>query len=79
MQHLPKRALFLGRALRTQFDCTQQALPDRLSVLLCLLDGSERRHHLQATLRARQIVKLDLPADVHWKPADQVPERADWV
>jgi hypothetical protein len=34
MQHLPKQALFLGRALRTRFDCTQQPLPDQFNVLL---------------------------------------------
>jgi hypothetical protein len=76
MRHLPKQALFLGRALRAQFDCTQQPLPNHMSVLLCLLDGSDRRHRLQATLGTRQTVKLDLPADLHWKPADQVPE---WI
>jgi len=79
MQHLPKQAVFLGRALQARFDCPQQPLPDELNVLLCFLDGAERRRRIQTTLNARQRVKLDLPADVHWVPADQVPEAGpDW-
>ena len=79
MQHLPKRAVFLGRALQARFDCPQQPLPDELNVLLCFLDGAERRRRLQAALNAKQRVKLDLPADVHWMPADEVREaRPDW-
>jgi hypothetical protein len=79
MQHLPKQALFLGRALQTCFDCSQESLPDNLNVLLGLLDGAERRRRLQATRNAKQTVNLDLPADVHWMPADQVLEaRPDW-
>jgi hypothetical protein len=79
MQHLPKQAVFLGRGLQARFDCCYQPLPDELNVLLWFLDGAERRGRIQATLNARQRVKLDLPADVHWMPADQVPEaRADW-
>ena len=79
MQHLPKQAVFLGRALQARFDCPQQPLPDELNVLLCFLDGAERRRRVQAALNAKQRVKLDLPADVHWMPADEVPKsRPDW-
>jgi hypothetical protein len=79
MQHLSKQAGFLGRALHSRFDCSQQPLPNELNVLLWYLDGAERRRRIQATLNARQRVKLDLPADVHWMPADQVSEaRPDW-
>jgi len=79
MQHLPKQAAFLGRALQASFDCSQQPLPDELNVLLWFLDGAERRRRIQATLSASQRVKLDLPADVHWMPADEVREaRPDW-
>jgi hypothetical protein len=79
MHHLPKQAVFLGRALQARFDCSQQPLPDELNVLLWFLDGAERRRRIQATLNARQRVKLDLPADVHWMPADEVPvARPDW-
>jgi len=79
MQHLPKQAVFLGRALQARFDCPQQPLPDELNVLLCFLDGAERRRRVQAALNAKQRVKLDLPADVHWMPADEVREaRPGW-
>ena len=62
MQHLPKQAQFLGRALKACFDCTQQPLPDELNVVLGLLDGAERRRRIQATINTRPMVKLDLPA-----------------
>jgi hypothetical protein len=79
MQHLSKQAGFLGRALQSRFDCSQQPLPNELNVLLWYLDGAERRQRIQATLNARQRVKLDLPADVLWLPADEVREaRPDW-
>src|SRR5215468_4087345 len=74
MQHLPKQAVFLGRALQARFDCSHQPLPDELNVLLWFLDGAERRRRIQATLNARQRVKLDMPADVHSMPADEVPK-----
>jgi hypothetical protein len=79
MQHLSKQAVFLGRALQARFDCSQKPSPDEVNVLLWFLDGAERRRRIQATLNARQRVKLDRPADVHWMPADQVPEASpDW-
>src|SRR4029453_12629639 len=79
MQHLAKQAVFLGRALQARFDCPQQPLPDELNVLLCFLDGAERRRGIPATLNAKQRVKPDLAADVHWMPADEVREaRPDW-
>ena len=42
MQHLPKQALFLGRALKECLDCSLQPLPDELNILLEMLDGAER-------------------------------------
>jgi hypothetical protein len=44
----PERVLFTGR--HPELDCPQGPLPDKLQVLLCLLDGAERRRHLQAKL-----------------------------
>jgi len=61
MEHLPKQALFLGRALRARFDCTQQPLPDQFNVLLCRLDGAEQRRRVQARCNVKPIMKLDLP------------------
>ncbi len=79
MQHLPEQALFLGRALKECLDCSLQPLPDELNILLEMLDGAERRRRIQATLNTRPIVKLDLPADVHWIPADEISQAApDW-
>jgi hypothetical protein len=43
------RVLFTGQHLCPELDCPQ-GLPDKLQVLLCLLDGAERRRHLQAKL-----------------------------
>jgi hypothetical protein len=55
------------------------ALPDELNVLLWFLDGAERRRGIQERFNAKQRVKLDLPADVHWMPADEVREaRPNW-
>jgi hypothetical protein len=36
-----------GHLLRRQFDCSQERLPRNLEILLCFLDGAERRRHLQ--------------------------------
>jgi hypothetical protein len=78
MQHHPKQAVFLGRALQARFDCPQP-LPDELNVLLWFLDGAERRRRIQARLNATQRVKHDMPADVRWIPADQVSDtRPEW-
>jgi hypothetical protein len=46
----PERVLFKGQHLCPEFDRPQEPLPDKLEVLLCLLDGAERRKHLQAKL-----------------------------
>jgi hypothetical protein len=79
MQHLPKQALFLGRVLKERFDCSQQPLPDELNIRLEMLNGAARRRRLQATLNTRPMVKLDVPADVHWIPADEVSQATpDW-
>ena len=43
--------LFIGQDRCPEFDCPQ-TLPKELDILLCLLDGAERRLQLQATLFA---------------------------
>jgi hypothetical protein len=62
----PHHAPFLGRLLRRQFDFSQEQLPQNLEILLCFLDGVERRRHLQGKLNicGQQLVKVG-PADVH--------------
>jgi hypothetical protein len=44
------RVLLTGQHLCPELDCPQGPPPDQLQVLLCLLDGAERRRHLQAKL-----------------------------
>lgn len=44
------RVLFTGQHLCREFDCPQEPLPEKLKVLLCLVDGAERRRQLQAKL-----------------------------
>jgi hypothetical protein len=41
---------FNGQHQYPEFDCSQEALPERLKVLLCLIDGAERRRQIQARL-----------------------------
>ena len=53
-----REALFIGQNRCPEFDYPQDPLPTQLSVLLCLLDGSERRHQLQAKLNA---LRLGMP------------------
>ena len=43
------RVLFTGQHLCPEFDCPRE-LPDKLKILLCLVDGVDRRRHLQAKL-----------------------------
>lgn len=43
--------LFIGQDRCPEFDCPQ-TLPEELNILLCLLDGAERRLKLQVKLNA---------------------------
>ena len=43
--------LFIGQDRCPEFDC-RQTLPEELSILLCLLDGAERRLKLQVKINA---------------------------
>ena len=44
------RVLFIGQHQCPEFDYSQDALPGNLKVLLCLVDGAERRQQIQAQL-----------------------------
>jgi hypothetical protein len=48
----PNQLFVLGSRGWEEFDCLQQPLPDRIKVLLCLVDGAERRRHFQAKLNS---------------------------
>jgi hypothetical protein len=47
-----REVLFIGQDRCQEFDYSQERLPEELNVLLCFLDGAERRRHLQAKLNA---------------------------
>jgi hypothetical protein len=47
-----REVLFIGQNRCPEFDCHQEPPPEELNVLLCLLDGAERRRQLQAKLNA---------------------------
>jgi len=44
------RVLFIGQHQCPEFDCPQEPLPGKLKVLLCLVDGAERRRQIQTKL-----------------------------
>ena len=48
----PNQVLVVGSRGWEELDCLQQPLPDRIKVLLCLVDGAERRQRLQAKLNS---------------------------
>ena len=43
------RVLFLGQHQSPKFQC-QEDLPEQFKILLCLVDGAERRRQIQAKL-----------------------------
>jgi hypothetical protein len=48
-----REALFTRQSGGGVFDCSQEPLPEEMNLLLCLLDGAERRLQLQAKLNAQ--------------------------
>jgi hypothetical protein len=59
----PNQVFVLGKRGWGDFDCLQQPLPNRIKVLLCLVDGAERRRHLQSKLTSmRPSPKLSDPS-----------------
>jgi len=46
-------ALFIGQHCCPEFDCPQGPFPGKLQVLLCLVDGVERRRQIQAKLNVQ--------------------------
>ena len=47
MRILAGGRVFIGQR---QLDCAQETLPERFKVLLCLLEGAERRRQIQTKL-----------------------------
>jgi hypothetical protein len=60
--HDSRPVLFIGQASLPEFDHSQP-LPDKISVLLWMLDGAERRHRL-AKQDGRRIGMLDDEVDL---------------
>jgi hypothetical protein len=53
-----REVLFTGQDRCPEFDCPQE-LPEELKILLCLLDGAERRQQLQAKINAASDVRSE--------------------
>ena len=51
MRILAGGRVFIGQCQSPELDCPQETLPERFKVLLCLLDGAERRREIQARLK----------------------------
>jgi hypothetical protein len=52
MRVLAREVLFIGQDQCPEFNCPEP-MPKELNILLCLMDGAERRRHFQAQLNAR--------------------------
>ena len=50
MRILAGGRVFIRQRQRPETDCAQETLPERFKVLLCLLDGADRRRQIQAKL-----------------------------
>ncbi len=46
----PMEVVYCSSDSTNAFDCPQEALPEKLKVLLCLVDGAKRRRQIQAKL-----------------------------
>ena len=45
-----REVLFTGQNRCPEFDLCKEPLPEELNILLCLLEGAERRQQIQAKL-----------------------------
>ena len=50
MRILAGGRVFVGQRQSPELDCAEETLPEPFKVLLCLLDGAERRRQIQAKL-----------------------------
>ena len=57
-----REVLFTGQDRCPEFDLCKEPLPEELNVLLCLLEGAERRQQIQAKLN---IGSHDLSPEEH--------------
>ena len=54
------RVRFIGQGPLPEFDYSQRPLPDNVRVLLWMLDGAERRHHLARSWRATDDLHVEV-------------------
>jgi hypothetical protein len=54
------RVRFMGQGPLPEFDYSQRPLPDNIRVLLWMLDGAERRHHLARSWRATDDLHVEV-------------------
>jgi hypothetical protein len=66
-----REVLFTGQHRCPEFDQPQE-LPERLKILLCFLDGAERRQQLQAKINAVAASELSGPRA---RRTQSVPEK----
>ena len=65
MRILAGGRVFIGQRQSPELNCPQETVPERFKVLLCLLDGAERRRQIQAKLNV-----------LHRAPMGSAPEAA---
>ena len=51
---------FIGQGPLPEFEYSQQPLPDNIRILLWMLDGAERRHHLARNWRATDDLHVEV-------------------
>lgn len=68
MRNPAREGLFIGQDRCPEFGSSQEPLPKELNMLLCLLDGAERRRQLQAKISAVS-TDLSLESCDHRPPA----------
>ena len=54
---------FIGQGPLPEFEYSQQPLPDNIRILLWMLDGAERRHHLARNWRATDDLHVEVEGD----------------
>jgi len=51
---------FIGQDPLPEFDYSQHPLPDNIQILLWMLDGAERRHHLARSWQATDHLHVEV-------------------
>ena len=70
------RGLFIAEQRSRELDCPQEPPPEKFKVLLCLIDGAERRRHIQAKLNVLDPRRGPDVDDPNVAPKVTTPKRA---